>query len=409
MNSYIWADYLILIISRHKQLAVLPKNKKQVLKMDKSVLRWKIISSFLAAALVGVSCTWAFTSNGKKETEINSSLTTSSENSGKTETKNVLPMSYEKRKIIIDTDTAGDDAVALIIAAKTQNVEMLGVTVSAGNVKLDQAVKNALMTLEMADCDAPVYAGASAAYTGKERETFSVYGKDGMGDMDLIHPTRTAEKKSAVDFILETVKANPNEVEIIALGPVTNLALAFDKDPETMKQVKKYWSMGTSGFGLGNATPVAEFNVYHDAEAYKVLTESGIPVTAIGFDMLPEETSFTKEELDELEVKGGLSEFVAKAFNGLIEFNTEARGQAIADDADGVAIACALWDGYLLETQSCHAVVMTDDNECYGQVVLFQEGYGYDSGVIFDSYNFDVATKTASGTFKENLISILES
>ena len=377
--------------------------------MDKSVLRWKIISVFLAAALVGVSCTWALTTTGKQETTNNTSLTASSEVSEPKKSETVLPMSREKRRIIIDTDTAGDDAVALIIAAKTQNVEILGVTVSAGNVKLEQAVKNALMTLEMAGCDAPVYAGASAAYTGKERETFSVYGKDGMGDKDLIHPTRTAEDKSAVDFILETVKANPDEVEIVALGPVTNLALAFDKDPETMKQVKKYWSMGTSGFGLGNATPVAEFNVYHDAEAYKVLTESGVPITAIGFDILPEETSFTKDELDDIEKKGGLSEFVAKAFSGLIEFNTEAIGQPIAADADGVAMACVLWDGYLLETKSCHAAVMTDDDDCYGQVVLYQEGYGYDSGVTFDSYNFDVATKTASETFKDTLLKLLES
>lgn len=320
----------------------------------------------------------------------------------------VSAVSKEKRKIIIDTDTAGDDATALIIAAKTENVEILGVTVSAGNVNLNQAVDNALMTLEKAGCDAPVYAGASATYTGKEREAFSVYGKDGMGDKDLIHPKRKAETKPAVDFIIDTVKANPDEVEIVALGPVTNLALAFDKDPDTMKHVKRYWSMGTAGFGLGNATPVAEFNVYHDAEAYKVFTESGVPITAIGFDMLPEETKFSKEELDELEKKGGLSEFVAKAFSGLIAFNTEARGLPIADDADGVAMACVLWDGYMLETQPCHAVVMTDDNEVYGQVVLFKEGYGYDSGVTYDSYDFNVVTKTESSAFKNTFTALLE-
>lgn len=324
------------------------------------------------------------------------------------ETTQAFDEPQQKRKIIIDTDTAGDDASALIIAAKDKNIDILGVTVSAGNVSLDQAVKNALMTLEMAGSDAPVYVGASTTYTGKERETFSVYGKDGMGDQDLIHPTRKAEDKGAVDFIVETVKANPDEVEIVALGPVTNLALAFDKDPETMKHVKKYWSMGTAGFGSGNATPVAEFNVYHDAEAYKVLVDSGVEITAIGFDMLPEETNFSKEELDELEKKGGLSEFFAKAFSGLIEFNTETRGLPIADDADGVAMACVLWDGYLKKTQPCHASVMTDDNEAYGQVILYKEGYGYDSQVTFDNYNFYVATETDSKIFKEKLIALLD-
>ena len=186
---------------------------------------------------------------------------TASEASSDENSQSITAKSKEKRKIIIDTDTAGDDAVAMIIAAKTENVDILGVTVSAGNVDLEQAVNNALMTLEIAGCDAPVYKGVSETYTGKKRETFSVYGKDGMGDNDLIHPTRKAEDKSAVDFIIDTVKADPDEVEIVALGPVTNLALALDKDPEAMKHVKRYWSMGTSGFGTGNASPVSEFNV----------------------------------------------------------------------------------------------------------------------------------------------------
>ncbi|MBD5135682.1 MAG: nucleoside hydrolase [Lachnospiraceae bacterium] len=360
------------------------------------------VSVILSAVMLFASALSLNGCGGKDNSQTTEAATTIAE------TTQAFDEPQQKRKIIIDTDTAGDDASALIIAAKAKNIDILGVTVSAGNVSLDQAVKNALMTLEMAGSDAPVYAGASATYTGKEREAFSVYGKDGMGDQDLIHPMRKAEDKGAVDFIVETVKANPDEVEIVALGPVTNLALAFDKDPETMKHVKKYWSMGTAGFGLGNATPVAEFNVYHDAEAYKVLVDSGVEITAIGFDMLPEETNFSKEELDELEKKGGLSEFFAKAFNRLIEFNTEARGLPIADDPDGVAMACVLWDGYLKKTQPCHASVMTDDNEAYGQVILYKEGYDYDSQVTFDNYNFYVATETDSKIFKEKLIALLD-
>lgn len=100
----------------------------------------------------------------------NTAETTSASGSSRT----ITAKSKEKRKIIIDTDTAGDDAVAMIIAAKTENVEILGVTVSVGNVELKQAVRNALMTLEIAHCDAPVYKGASEAYTGKKRDVFSV-------------------------------------------------------------------------------------------------------------------------------------------------------------------------------------------------------------------------------------------
>ena len=224
-------------------------------------MKKRIIALLIAAlAVVSAGCTAGEKSSG-------SETSSASESSRK-----ISPKSKEKRKIIIDTDTAGDDAVAMIIAAKTENVEILGVTVSEGNVGIEQAVKNALMTLEVAGCDAPVYRGASKSYTGKTRETFSVYGKDGRGDNDLIHPTRTAEDKGAVDFIIETVNANPGEVEIIALGPVTNIALAMDKNPGAMKRVKKYWSMGTCGFGAGNASPVSEFNKVNWSDTRKYIT-----------------------------------------------------------------------------------------------------------------------------------------
>ena len=132
----------------------------------------------------------------------------------------------EFHRIIIDTDTAGDDAAALIIAAKNPNIEILGVTVLAGNVSLEQGAKNALAVLELIDDPTPVYMGASTTFSGEEKTCFSVFGADGMGEADLIHPRSKPQEKNAVDFILETVRANPGEIEIVALGPATNLALA---------------------------------------------------------------------------------------------------------------------------------------------------------------------------------------
>lgn len=368
---------------------------------------WKVLSAILAVALIAVSCAWAFTANGSKgqPTDKAGTEAPATADQGKALSADKI---QQKRKVIIDTDTAGDDAAALIIAAKDPNVEILGVTVSEGNVKLDQAVKNALMTLEAAGSDAPVYAGADTTYTGRPRDVFSVFGKDGMGDQDLIHPTRKAADGSAIDFILDTIKVNPDEVEIIALGPVTNLALAFDKDAKTMKRVKRYWSMGTTGFGHGNATPVAEFNVYHDAEAYKVFAESGVPVTVLGLDMMNGDVIHTKEWLDEIASKGGLSEFFAKSFGGLVKFNEQANGKAYADNPDGTCMACVLWDGFIQDTEACHPVVMTEDNETYGQVVLYKKSRSYDSGITFEDYNFNVITKINSKGFREKLASLLE-
>ncbi len=376
----------------------------------KNDVKWKLLSAVLAAALIAVSLAWAFTSTGKDKTaapEAAAEGRTGETAVAEAETAQPTDAAAQKRKLIIDTDTGGDDAVALIIAAKDPNVDILGVTVSEGNVSLEQAVRNALMTLETAGSDAPVYAGAETSFSGRPREVFSVYGKDGMGDQDLIHPTRKAVSKNAVDFILETVKANPGEVEIVALGPVTNLALALAREPETMRLVKRCWSMGTAGFGHGNASPVAEFNVYHDAEAYQAFADSGMPITALGFDLMNEDVCFSKEELDALAEKSDLAAFVAKAFSGLVAFNLAGRGTAEADVPDGALMAAALWDGYILETQACHPVVITDDSEAYGQVILYKQGFGYDSGVTFDSYNFNVITKTASGMFKEKLTALL--
>lgn len=182
------------------------------------------------------------------------------------------------RRFIVDTDTASDDAAALMIAALSEEIDLLGVTIVAGNVGLKQATDNALMTLEVCGSDAPVYLGAKRPLFRERHETISVHGKDGMGDCDIIHPKRSPEEKRAVEFILEQVERYPNEVELVVLGPATNIALAILTDREIMSKVKHIWSMGTPGFGFGNATPVSEFNVFIDAEAYALMLDTSSTV-----------------------------------------------------------------------------------------------------------------------------------
>ena len=169
------------------------------------------------------------------------------------------------RRFIIDTDTASDDAAAIMIAAMSPQIDLLGVTIVAGNVGLAQAADNALMTLEVCGCDAPVFLGARQPLFHDRHETISVHGKDGMGDCGIIHPQKSPETMRAVEFILSQVEKYPDEVELVVLGPATNIALAVLTDREIMSHVKHIWSMGTPGFGSGNATPVSEFNVFIDA------------------------------------------------------------------------------------------------------------------------------------------------
>ena len=308
----------------------------------------------------------------------------------------------ELHKLIIDTDTGGDDAAALILAVKSPSVQILGVTVAAGNVCLEQAVKNALSALEAAGSDAKVYPGATKPFSGEERETFSVYGDDGMGDAGIVHPHGQAQSESAIDFMLRTVKENPGEVEIFALGPATNLALAIEKDRETMKKVKRIWSMGTAGFGPGNATPIAEFNVYKDAEAYSKMLGLGVPVTVIGLDMDDEPTWVSEEEWGKMLEGKGLQPFIAKATGKLLQFK-KGNGINAVDLPDAVAMACLVWDDFVVETVQCFGSCITEKGETHGLVIFYKKGFTYDSMPQIGDANVSVVTKARKDIFVSRL------
>ena len=315
-------------------------------------------------------------------------------------------MPETKHKLIIDTDTGGDDAAALILAVNSPAVELLGVTVAAGNVSLKQATLNALAALEAAGSDVKVYPGAVRPFSGEERETFSVYGEDGMGDAGIVHPRGRAQEEHAVDFMLRTVKENPGEVEIFALGPATNLALAIEKDRETMKKVKRIWSMGTAGFGPGNATPIAEFNVYKDAEAYAVMLGLGVPVTVIGLDMDDAPTWVSEEEWGKMLAGEGLQPFIAKATGKLLAFK-KGNGINAVDLPDAVAMACLVWDDFVLETAQCYGSCITDTGETHGLVIFYKEGFTYDSMPKIGKANVSVVTKARKELFVSRLNDVL--
>ena len=282
------------------------------------------------------------------------------------------------RKVIIDTDTGADDASALILAAKAPNIDILGVTTLVGNVDLEQSTKNALAALEIAGSDAPVYRGSSETYSGETINAFSVFGDDGMGDADLIHPTGKAEDEDAIDFILETVKENPDEVEIVMIGPATNVAKAIERDPDTMKKVKRIWSMGTTGYGHGNASPVAEFNVYHDPEAYKEVLDSGIAITVVSFDMCSGEAAWTEEQFEQLDKTNEIGHFVSTSFSKIRKFYESNDSGGRTNNCDALAMMCVACEGFVTDTVNCHGSCITEDGETRGEVIFYQEGFTYD-------------------------------
>lgn len=276
------------------------------------------------------------------------------------------------RKIIVDTDTGSDDAVALIMALKSTEVKIEAITTVCGNVPLDFATKNALMTVEIADTfKAPVYIGAEKPLFRKLVTAVNVHGNDGMGDCNLINPTLKAYEKHAVDAILEIVENNPNEIEIVTLGPVTNIALAILKAPNTMKKVKHIYSMGTSGFGAGNTTPVAEFNVYVDAESYSLMLKAGIPLTIIGFDMCIGKAALNKSDINYLLSSGNnAAVFSVNCNRSVLNYNLDRSGDYIIDLPDAVAMGVVLWPEIVLESRSCYCYTCTIEEAAYGQVII---------------------------------------
>ncbi len=150
------------------------------------------------------------------------------------------------RKFIIDTDTASDDAVALIMALRAPDVEVEAITVVAGNVPLEQAVRNALYTVELVGSNVPVYAGADRPLVRPYSNATWFHGEDGFGNMNYPAPSLQPQQKHAVDAIIDTVRANPG-IEMVTLGPLTNVALAIRKAPDIVPLVSRCVVMGGAG------------------------------------------------------------------------------------------------------------------------------------------------------------------
>jgi purine nucleosidase len=189
-----------------------------------------------------------------------------------------------KRRLLIDTDTASDDAVALIMALRSPEIEVLGITVVAGNVALEQATFNALYTTELCGSQVPVFRGAVQPLVRKLEIADWFHGRDGLGDYGYAPSHRSAECDHAVDAMIRIVRANPG-LELITLGPLTNLALALNRDPDLTKNVSRCVVMGGAPCCEGNVTPAAEFNIWVDPEAARIVFRSGIPIEMVGWQL----------------------------------------------------------------------------------------------------------------------------
>ncbi|MEP9398775.1 nucleoside hydrolase [Mesorhizobium sp. KR2-14] len=191
------------------------------------------------------------------------------------------------QKIIIDTDPGQDDAVAILLALASPELEVLGITAVAGNVPLHLTTKNALKICELAGkTDTEVYAGAIRPMVRPLVTAEHVHGRTGLDGPDLPEPTMKLQEQHAVDFIVETLmREEPGTVTLCPLGPLTNVALALVREPRIASRIKQIVLMGGGFFEGGNTTPAAEFNIYVDPQAAHVVFRSGVPIVMMPLDV----------------------------------------------------------------------------------------------------------------------------
>ena len=187
-------------------------------------------------------------------------------------------------KIILDCDPGHDDAIAMMLALASPELEVLGVTVTYGNVGLERTQQNARVVRELVGSSVPIYAGADRPLVRERIHAANVHGVSGLEGPHLPTPQKGLESQHAVQFIIEQVLANPGEVTLVPVGPLTNIALALRMEPKIAPAIRQIVLMGGS-VDTGNTTPSAEFNIFCDPHAAKMVFNAGVPLTMFGLNL----------------------------------------------------------------------------------------------------------------------------
>ena len=243
---------------------------------------------------------------------------------------------------LIDTDTASDDAVALIMAMQAPDVRVAAITTVAGNVDVDRATRNALYTVELCGSNIPVHSGAEKPLLRAHQNAHWFHGSDGLGERSYPPPRRVPEKTPAVEAIIETIEANPGLV-VVTLGPLTNLALALALKPSVVAKVGRCVIMGGAPCCEGNVTPAAEFNIWVDPEAARMVFQSGLRIELVGWHLSRGEAVLNPEDIEfALRLSTERARFALECNHRAREAYFEQTGEDGISLPDPVAICIAL-------------------------------------------------------------------
>jgi purine nucleosidase len=269
-----------------------------------------------------------------------------------------------RRPIILDVDTGVDDALAIALALRSPELQVMGITTVNGNVHLDQATANTLLTLDV--LGAPpisVVRGAAKPLSGPQTLTAAhVHGGDGLGGVSVRYPVSSRQAaEGAPRFLLETIRRHPGVLTLVATGPLTNVALALREDPDTMRQLHAITVMGGALRVPGNVGPVSEFNFAVDPEAAAVVVRAGLPLTLVPLDVT-EQVCFTQDALEASRREGPVARFVRDITAFTMQFHREREGVA------GIFLHDPLAVGVVADPSLVRDEAVPIDVECRGEL-----------------------------------------
>lgn len=238
------------------------------------------------------------------------------------------------KRIIIDTDPGVDDALTFLLAIASPEIKLEALTTTQGNVTVDKATRNALSVLELAHASQiPVAAGSMYPLVQPLRASAYVHGESGIGNSQLPEPQSQPVSQHAVDYLIEHVLAEPNQISIFPIAPLTNIAMAIRKEPKFATAVKELVIMGGAIQEAGNMSPLAEFNIFVDPHAAHIVFHSGIPITLIPLDVT-HKCLLKQEHVDRLlKINSPISRFIRDALEVYLKFSYEKgfEGSALHD------------------------------------------------------------------------------
>jgi purine nucleosidase len=303
-----------------------------------------------------------------------------------------------KRPFLIDTDTASDDAVALIMALRCPEVEVVAITTVAGNVGVEQASRNALYTAELCESSVPVFAGAEKPLTREHASASWFHGRDGLGDHGYPPPRRAVERQSGTDAIIAAIVSQPGLV-LITLGPLTNIALALQKRPEIAGKVGRCVVMGGAPCCEGNVTPAAEYNIWCDPEAARIAIRSGLPIELVGWHLCRGEAALNLSEIEQVLSFGTpVAKFAVECNSRAQEAYFQQTGEHGISLPDPVNMAVAL-DPSIVTSQTEHYVEIETVSELTRGMTVVDR-----LNVTNDERNRDVWAEGLRGRSKAKIV-----